>query len=537
MTRLRNALGALWLATFVSCSAPSAPPAVHPGAARYDVEEKTVAMLQADLAAGRISSEGLVAAYLERIDALDARGPTLRAVLAINPAARDAARALDRERAAGRVRGPLHGIPVLLKDNIESADALPTTAGSLALEHNVTGRDAPIVAQLRAAGAIVLGKANLSEWANIRSSHATSGWSALGGLTRNPYALDRNPCGSSSGSAVAVAANLSALAVGTETDGSITCPSSMTGVVGLKPTLGLVSRTRIIPISAAQDTAGPVARSVADAALLLQALAGPDPEDPATVEARAHVSGYAAALSPQALAGSRLGVLQPFTGYLPQVDLLLSAAVAELKRAGATVEIIERLPEPALPPDLDERELTALLMDFRAELNTYLASTPTAVKTRSLAALIAFNREHAARELPHFGQELFVRAEATADHDRAARALARSQNQAGAARALDALFDAHKLDALIAPTQSPAFTSDLVNGDHVLGGAAQLPAMAGYPHLSVPMGRVAGLPVGLSFIGPAWSEARLLALGHAYEQRSQLRRKPEYPQHAALAER
>lgn len=517
----------------LACSRPAPAPAHAGTAAAYDVEEKTVAQLQDDLAAGRISSEQLVTLYRDRIAALDARGPTLRSVIAVNPRATDDAKALDLERARGQVRGPLHGIPVLLKDNIESADPLPATAGSLALAQNVTGRDAPIVAQLRAAGAIVLGKSNLSEWANIRSSYATSGWSAVGGLTKNPYALDRNPCGSSSGSAVAVAANLAALAIGTETDGSITCPASMVSIVGLKPTLGLVSRARIVPITSAQDTAGPMTRTVADAALLLRAIAGHDEADAATRDADAHVSDYAAALKDATLSGRKLGVMKFQMGYLPDVDALFDAALSELRSAGAEIEVIETFDGLEA---IKQTELTVMLTDLRSELNAYLATTPSAVKTRTLADLIAFNRANAGTELPYFGQDLFLRAEATANHDPVEYAKLRERNRKAAADGLDDLVSKHGLDALIAPTLSPAWTTDLVNGDHVLGGATLLPAVAGYPHLTVPMGQVSGLPVGLSFIGPAWSEAKLLALGHAYEQRTRLRRKPKtWSQHTPSA--
>jgi amidase len=515
-----------------SCSQPQPPcsvdahAAIKLPAAAYDVQEKSVATLQRDLAAGRVTSEQLVGIYLDRIAALDRRGPALHSMISLNPRARDDARRLDAERAEGRVRGPLHGIPIVVKDNIETADPLPTTAGSLALADNRSDRDAPAMARLRASGVIVLGKSNLSEWANIRSRHSSSGWSALGGQTKNPYALERNPCGSSSGSGVSVAASLSALALGTETDGSITCPASVLGVVGFKPTLGLVSRTRIIPISAMQDTAGPLARSVSDAALMLQALAGSDPDDPATREADAHRRAYAELLSPDALRGKHLGVLAFYTGYLPQVDALFAAAQQQLTAAGATLHVIETAPDLHA---IDERELTVMLTDLRAQLNAYLAAAPTAVATRSLAELIAFDRSEAAREMPYFQQDLFVEAEATAGHDPAAFAQLRADNKEAAAAALDRMLDGEHLDALIAPTTSPAWPTDPVHGDHVLGSATMLPAVAGYPHLSVPMGQVAGLPVGLSFMGRAWSDGALLALGYAYEQRTHLRKKPPLP--------
>ena len=506
----------LTLLIAVLCAACAHQP--EPAGPPYDVVEKSVAELQADMASGRTSSLQLVAAYAARIELLDRRGPALNAVLARNPHAESEARQLDAERRAGRLRGPLHGIPILLKDNIESKE-LPTTAGSLALADNRTGRDAPLVARLRAAGAVVLGKTNLSEWANFRSHYATSAWSALGGLTKNPYDLERNPCGSSSGSGAAVAASLAALAVGTETDGSITCPASVLGLVGLKPTLGLVSRTRIIPISAMQDTAGPMARTVTDAAVLLRALAGSDPEDAATAQADAQLRDYVALLAKHALAGRKLGVLKAKTGYLPQVDALFGAALVQLRAAGAELVMIEAVPDVSA---IEERELRVLLGDFREQIDAYLASTAPAVRVRSLDELIAFNSAEAARELVYFGQDLFVQAQATANAD---PQLGES-NRKAATDILDALLAEHGVDALLAPTLSPAWKTDVVNGDHVLGSVSMLPAVAGYPHLTVPMGQVAGLPVGLSFIGPAWSDATLLAFGYAYEQRTRLRKPP-----------
>lgn len=491
----------------------------------YDVEEKSIAQLQADLSAGVVTSEQLVQAYLDRIEAIDRNGPALNSVLALNPNALEHARALDRERAAGRVRGPLHGIPVLLKDNIESADPMPTTAGSLALAQNVTGRDAPLVARLREAGAIVLGKTNLSEWANIRASDSTSGWSAVGGLTRNPYALDRNACGSSSGSGAAAAASLAAIAIGTETDGSITCPSSVNGLVGLKPTVGLVSRTFIVPISRTQDTAGPMGRSVADVAAVLSIVAGSDAADPATAEADARRADYLAALDVDALRGRRIGVLRFQAGFDSDVDALFAQALDRLRAAGA--EIVEIEDEP---PGMEalSGEIVILLAELRTGLDAYLASTPPAVRTRTLADVIAFNRETPA-ELVLFGQDLFERAQATqGENDPAYRAAIARTPQAARA-ILDGLLARHRVDALIAPTLAPAWTTDVINGDHYVGGgASSLPAVAGYPHLTVPMGLVHGLPVGLSFIGPAWSEARLLAFGYAFEQSAQARRPPSY---------
>ena len=497
-----------------------------PDSRQYDVEEKTVAELTADMAAGRVTSQRLVEFYLSRIESLDWSGPTLRSVLSVNPRAIDDARALDAERERGELRGPLHGIPVLLKDNIESADPLPTTAGSLALAENVGNRDAPIVARLRDAGAVILGKTNLSEWANIRSTRSTSGWSAVGGLTRNPYALDRNACGSSSGSGVAVAANLAALAVGTETDGSVTCPAALTGIVGLKPTVGLLSRRHIVPISHSQDTAGPMARTVADAALMLGVMAGSDEGDSATVEADRHKEDYTAALSLDALRGARLGVMRFATGYLPALDDEFDRARERLLEAGAELVQVQR---PDAFDTIRNNELTVLLFELKANLNLYLANAAAAVQTRTLADTITFNQIEAQREMPFFGQELFERAEATEGLDVEEYRTAAAQNRRLAGpEGIDRMLRELRLDALIAPTTGPAWSTDVVNGNRSLGSASRLPAVAGYPHLTVPMGQIHGLPVGISFIGPAWAEARLLAFGHAFEQLTQARRQPTF---------
>lgn len=508
------------------CSPQSSGSASSPTGVSYDVVEKSVSALQDDLSTGRVTSERLVALYIERIESLDRRGPELRSVLSVNANAGDIARQLDRERRDGHVRGPLHGIPILIKDNIESRDPLATTAGSLALKDNVTGRDAPIVARLRAAGAIVLGKTNLSEWANFRSGHSTSGWSGMGGLTRNPYALDRNACGSSSGSAAATAASLAALSIGTETDGSITMPAAMNGLVGLKPTVGLLSRTYIVPISAAQDTPGPMTRTVADAAVLLTAMAGSDPADAATRDADAKKRDYSAGLSPRALEGKRLGVMKALMGYLPSLDAAFRDAIRQLEAAGATV--IE-IPKFDGIDQMGKDEMAVMTADFRTALNAYLLTTPPAVGAKSLKDLIAFNTAHAAEEMPFFAQELFDDAEKTSNANPASidSTRARIQKAAGI-DGIDRLLREKHLDALIAPSTQPAYVSDLVSGDHILGGAPQLSAVAGYPHLTVPMGQIQGLPVGLSLLGPAWSDADLLAMGFAFEQRVQARRPPTY---------
>ena len=496
-----------------------------PRAAADMVEEKSIAELQAELTNGTTTSEALVEAYLKRIEAIDRNGPTLRSILSLNPNATVDARALDAERKAGKVRGPLHGIPIVVKDNIETLEPLPTTAGSLALKNNVTNRDAPLAAKLRAAGAIILGKTNLSEWANIRSSQSISGWSALGGLTRNPYALDRSACGSSSGSGAGPAASLAAAAIGTETDGSIVCPASINGLVGIKPTVGLVSRTHVIPISHVQDTAGPMTRSVADAAVLLTVIAGHDPADATTKDADKRKSDYTAALDANALAGKRLGVMAFATGYHAPTDRAFAKAVEELKAAGATIVEIKKFPTLG---KINEAEIAVLLNDLKADLNAYLATTPASVTTRTMKEIIAFNANTRA-ELALFGQDLFEQAEQTkGPKDPAYRKAAALAKRLAGREGIDRLLKQHKLDALIAPTGGPAWTLDVVTGDHFLGAASTLPAVAGYPHITVPMGEARGLPLGLSIIGPAWSEAKLIALAYAFEQKTKARKPPRY---------
>lgn len=485
------------------------------------VEERSITDLQADMTAGRTTSEAITRAYLERIRTID---PKLHSVIATNPQALTQARALDAERRAGRVRGPLHGVPILLKDNIEAAE-LPTTAGSLALKDNRTNRDAPLTARLREAGAVILGKTNLSEWANIRSRDSISGWSAVGGQTRNPYALDRNACGSSSGSGVATAASLAAAAVGTETNGSVVCPAAVNGVVGVKPTVGLVSRTHVVPISGSQDTAGPMARTVEDAALLLHALAGSDPADPVTAAADTRRADYAATLKPDALQGKRIGVLRYQAGFDPETDAVFDQALRALTAAGATLVEIAAPPAGYATGGADEFEV--LKIELKRDLNAYLASTPPNVTTRTLADLIAFN-DRTPAETPYFGQDVFVAAEATSvGADYAAR---REANRLrNGPNGIDKLMADNKVDALVAPTTSPAWPIDPVNGDNYPGGgASRMAAVAGYPHVTVPMGQVRGLPVGLSFTGEAWSEAKLLGFAYAFEQRTKARKPPTY---------
>lgn len=445
--------------------------------------------------------------------------PRLNAVIATFPDALEQATKLDAERKAGKIRGPLHGIPVLVKDNIEVAGPVPTTAGSLALKDNVTGRDAPIIARLRAAGAVILGKTNLSEWANIRSNDSTSGWSAVGGLTRNPHMLDRNTCGSSSGSGAAVAAGLAPLAIGTETDGSIVCPASINGIVGFKPTLGLVSRSLIIPISHSQDTAGPMTATVRDAALMLTVMAGSDPADPTTADADARKVDYAAALSPDALKGMRLGVMRDRVGGNAVIKARFDSAIRTMEAAGA--EIIEIADTRKGLEGLGESEFEVLMYELKSDLNAYLADAAPAVKTRSLEQVIAFNKADPV-ELRWFGQETFELAQSKdgLDDPKYLEALAKSKRLARE-EGIDRLLKENKVDLLVAPTTGVAWKSDLINGDQYSGpSASQLPAVAGYPHLTVPMGAIEGLPLGISFIGTAWDDAKVLRAGYAYEQAS-----------------
>jgi amidase len=489
--------------------------------------DRSIAQTEAALAAGQTTSAALVRHYLRRIAQIDKAGPRLNAVLAINPqAAADAARS-DALRRAGRARGPLEGIPILLKDNIDSLDPVPTTAGSQALANNLTHRDAPLVARLRAAGAIILGKTNLSEWANMRSPHSTSGWSGVGGLTRNPYILDRSACGSSSGTGAAIAAGLAVAGIGTETDGSITCPASVNALVGLKPTVGLVSRTHVVPISHSQDTAGPMATNVADAALLLTVLAGSDPADPATLQADARRQDYRTALRPGALRGARIGILRFAVGDEPGTAALFERALDDLRAAGATLVEVK---EPDNHEKMGQYEHSILITELKQDLNAYLASTPPGVVARDMTGVIAFNRAHANTELAWFGQEYFEQAEASKGYGDAGyrKALAEARRLAGPDGIDDVLADDH-LDALVAPTGGPSWRSDLVAGDHFVGGGAgSYAAIAGYPHLTVPMGQVHGLPVGLSFLGAKWSEARLIALGYSYEQSTHKRQLPRF---------
>jgi amidase len=525
--------GALTGAAAVSgaCRRPPGPPGRTVLKAGFQVPhfeftETSVADLQKRMADGELTSRRLTEAYLSRIEAIDGQGPTLRSIIETNPEALDIAGALDAEREAQGVRGPLHGIPVLVKDNIDTADRMTTTAGSLALEGSVPARDSHVARRLREAGAVILGKANLSEWANFRSTRSTSGWSGRGGRCRNPYALNRNPCGSSSGSGVAVSANLCALAVGTETDGSVVCPSTANGVVGIKPTVGLVSRAGIIPISHTQDTAGPMARTVADAAALLAALAGTDPRDEATATAGDHLADYTTALDPGSLKGARIGVAREMAGFHPAVDALFEEALAEMKRLGA--EIVDPADVPHRK-ELYDPEYQVLLYEFKADLNAYLDALGPRAPVKTLEDAIAFNETYRDREMPYFGQEIFLEAQAkgpltTPEYVEALETCRRLSRKEG----LDAVLDEHRLDALVAPTGAPAWTTDLVNGDHFVGGSSTVAAVSGYPNVTVPMGLVFGLPVGISLMGRAWSESRLIALAYAFEQATQHRQPPGF---------
>ena len=505
-------------------NSPAEPP-------QFPLEEATIRQLQQWMADGKYTSRQLTDAFISRIQAIDRSGPALHAIIELNPDARVIADGLDRERRAGRSRGPLHGIPILLKDNIDTGDRMQTTAGSLALEGRPASADAFVVSRLRAAGVVILGKTNMSEWANFRAGRSTSGWSARGGLVRNPYVLDRNACGSSSGTAAAVAANLAAAGVGTETNGSIVCPASANGLVGIKPTVGLVSRTGIVPISRTQDTAGPMARTVADAAALLNAMTGVDQNDSASAASRGHAErDYVKALDANALRGARIGVARKrFFGYHAATDALVERAITDMKAKGAVIV------DPADIPTADQLggcEMPILLHEFKAGLNAYLATRGAGIAVHTLADLIAYNERERAREQPYFGQELFIEAQKTEGLNAATyqsavmtcRALSRG-------RGIDAALQQFRLDALVAPTGAPAWRTDLARGDTFGGSSAAPAAIAGYPSLTVPAGFVDGLPVGISFIGTAWSEPRLIALAYAYEQATKHRHPPTFKEH------
>ena len=493
----------------------------------FELAEATLDELQAAMTAGRHTAVSLVGAYLSRIAAVDRQGPTLRSVIEVNPGAEAIAARLDEERREKGPRGPLHGVPVLIKDNIATGDAMETTAGSLALLGAKPGRDAFVAERLRAAGAVILGKTNLSEWANFRSSHSSSGWSGRGGQCANPYVLDRNPCGSSSGTGAAIAANLAAVGVGTETDGSIVCPSHACSLVGIKPTLGLVSRSGIVPIAHSQDTAGPMARTVTDAALLLAALAGSDPADPATQGAGAGPIDFRPFLDRAGLKGARIGVARKgFFGYSDETDRVIAEALLALKGEGAVIVDPADIPGAG---EYDGAELEVLLYEFKADLNAYLAAWAPGAQVRTLKDVIAFNEREHAREMPYFGQDLFERAQEKGPltEQPYREALARC-GELSRARGLDAVFARERLDAIVAPTGGPAWPTDLVNGDHFLGSASTPAAVSGYPSITVPAGYTFGLPVGLTFIGKPWGDAAVIRLAFAFEQATRHRRPPTF---------
>jgi len=493
----------------------------------FELDELTIDDLQQAMQSGKYSSRSLTEKYLARIQDIDKAGPMINSVIEVNPEALEIAEDRDLERKDRGPRGPLHGIPLLIKDNIDTADRMNTTAGSLALLGSTPPKDAFVVAQLRKAGVVILGKTNLSEWANSRSSHSTSGWSGRGGLTRNPYALDRNPCGSSSGTGAAVSANLCAAGIGTETDGSVVCPSSANGLAGMKPTVGLISRSGIIPIAHSQDTAGPMARNVRDVAILLGAMAGADAEDKATAASAGKIQpDYTKFLDPGGLNGARIGVVRKYFGFHDAVDQLMNTLIGEMKRVGADIT------DPADIPTLhkfDDTEETVLNYELKADLAAYFARLGDTAPVKSLKEVIEFNEQHKVKEMPYFGQDLFLKAEekgplTTKEY---LDALA-TNHKLTRADGIDFVMDKFKLDALVAPTGSPAWLTDLINGDHFVGGSSNAAAVAGYPNINVTAGYLYGLPVGISFFGRAWSEPTLLKIAYAFEQLTKARQKPMF---------
>ena len=493
----------------------------------FELDEITVPELQDGMKSGKFTARALAEKYTARIDEIDKRGPAVNAIIEVNPDAFAIADALDQERKAKGPRGPLHGIPVLIKDNIDTADRMMTTAGSLALVGSKPPKDSFVAQRLRAAGAVILGKTNLSEWANIRSSHSTSGWSGRGGLTKNPYVLDRNACGSSSGTGAGISANLAAVGIGTETDGSIVCPSSSNGLAGIKPTVGLVSRSGIIPISHSQDGAGPMCRTVRDAAILLGVLTGVDTVDSAkAVSAGKSQSDYAQYCDPHGLKGARVGVARKYFGFNDAVDALMEEALDVMKKQGAT------LVDPADIETLgkfDDSELLVFMYELKADLNAYLARLESSAPVRTLKGIIEFNDHNRLKEMPYFGQDLFVKAEAKGPLTEKAYLDALAKNhQLARTEGIDAIMDKHHLDALVAPTGGPAWLTDLVNGDHSAGGSSNAAAVAGYPNINVTAGSIFGLPVGISFFGRAWSEPTLVKLAYSFEQATKARQAPRF---------
>jgi len=507
----------------VASSAVSPSPQVQP----FELDEITISELQEGLNSGKFTARSLVAKYSARIEEVDKSGPAVKAVIEMNPDALSIADELDRERRAKGPRGPLHGIPILIKDNIDTADRMMTTAGSLALVGSKPPKDSFVAQKLRAAGAIILGKTNLSEWANIRSSHSTSGWSGRGGLTKNPYALDRNPCGSSSGTGAGISANLAAVGIGTETDGSIVCPSNANGLAGIKPTVGLISRSGIIPISHSQDSAGPMSRTVRDAAILLSALTGIDPEDSATAaSAGKSQADYSQYCDPNGLNGARIGVVRKYFGFNDSVDALMERSIDVMKKQGATIV------DPADISTLgkfDESELLVFMYELKADLNAYLARLGADAPVHSLNEIIEFNDKNRSREMPYFGQDLFLRSQSKGPLTEQAYLDAVARNrQLARAEGIDAVMEKNRLDALVAPTGGPAWLTDLPNGDHAAGGSSNAAAVAGYPNINVTAGFLFGLPVGISFFGRAWSEPTLIKLAYAFEQATKARQAPRF---------
>jgi amidase len=505
----------------------SAQPELRESIPSFELEELTISDLRDGMQSGKFTARTLIEKYSARIDQIDKHGPAINSVLELNPDALAIADALDQERKAKGPRGPLHGIPVLIKDNIDTADRMMTTAGSLALVGSRPAKDSFVAERLRTAGAVILGKTNLSEWANIRCSHSTSGWSGRGGLTKNPYALDRNPCGSSSGSGAGVSANLCAAAIGTETDGSIVCPSSSNGIAGIKPTVGLVSRSGIIPISHSQDGAGPMCRTVRDAAILLGALTGVDPRDSATTASPGKsFTDYTQFCDPNGLKGARIGVARKYFGFNDAVDALIEQSLDVMKKQGAT------LVDPADVETLgkfDESELLVFMYELKADLNAYLAGLGPNSPVKTLKEIIDFNDRNRQKEMPYFGQDLFLKAEAKGPLTEKAYVDALEKNhQLSRTEGIDATMNKFRLDAMVAPTGGPAWITDLVNGDHVAGGSSNAAAVAGYPNINVTAGFISGLPVGISFFGRAWSEPTLIRLAFGFEQAAKARQSPRF---------